>query len=356
MSACAPEERRSVIGGCPLEQNRTREQRKYRDGRLAAGYLLGLLLAIAAPLAVLLELMWLLPVIVVPAVGVALIYRWFGRGPALFSAVLQIFVDAAMLGAMGMWMAVCASLLPLIPVLAASGRPFFEQLRISIASFALGALLAVVLLYLSFGGDAIARLLRLLPEALRALPTESLNATLATLPAGITSGMTVEDFFDSFGKAIEALIPVYQYNLPGLIFGGSLISALLCTPLLAMARGGDCAPLRTWALPASTTGGLLLSLAVSYILEACGVRGGDVAFQAVLDVTAIAFCVQALASMARRLHMAGRSRGMQRGLVAVIAVLAYCGASLYLAIYGCASAIFGSRGALKQRPHKDSNK
>ena len=46
---------------------------------------------------------------------------------------------------------------------------------------------------------------------------------------------------------------------------------------------------------------------------------------------------------------------MQRVMIAVLAVLAWFGASLYLAIYGCASALFGSRGALKQHSQKNQN-
>ena len=43
-------------------------------------------------------------------------------------------------------------------------------------------------------------------------------------------------------------------------------------------------------------------------------------------------------------------------VLALMAVLAYFGASMYLAIYGCASALFGSRGALKQHSKKDQDK
>ena len=347
--------RKSIAEVGPLEENQVRRQNTKGKGWLALGYLLGALLALAAPLAVLSELMWLLPVILAPSVGVALLYRWFGRGPALCAALLQIVADAMLLGAMGMWIAACASLLPLIALRAVASRPFFEQLRVAIAAFMLGILLSVGLMYASFGGDAIARVLQLLPQSLRTLPMESLNHLLATLPAEITSGMTVESFIDYFERVIAQLVPVYQYNLPGLLFGGALITALICAPALAVGRGADYKPFREWALPASTTGGLLLILVVSFALSEMGVQGTDVAFQAVFDIAVIAFCVQGLSSFARRLYQSGKSVGMQRGVVAVLAVLAYFGASLYLAIYGCASALFGSRGALKQRTQKNQN-
>ena len=102
--------------------------------------------------------------------------------------------------------------------------------------------------------------------------------------------------------------------------------------------------------------GLLLILLVSFVLGEAGMQGADVALQAVLDIAVIAFCVQALSSFARRLQQAGKSVGMQRGMIAVLAVLAWFGASLYLAIYGCASALFGSRGALKQYSKKNQDK
>ena len=210
-------------------------------------------------------------------------------------------------------------------------------------------------MYASFGGDAISRALQMLPQSLRTLPTESLNNLLATLPAEITSGMTVESFIDYFEQAIAQLVPLYQYNLPGLLFGGALITALICAPLLAVGRGADYKPFREWELPASTTGGLLLILLVSFVLSETNLQGAEVAFQAVFDIAVIAFCVQALSSFARRLQQAGKSAGIQRGVIAVLAVLAWFGASLYLAIYGCASALFGSRGALKQHSQKNQN-
>lgn len=338
-----------------MEGNQVRKQETRGRGWLALGYLLAALLALAAPLIVLAELMWLLPVILAPSVGIALLFRWFGRGPALCAALLQIMAYAMLLGAMGMWIAVCASILPLVALMLASARPFFEQLRIAVAAFMLGVLLSVGLLYISFGGDAIARALQLLPRSLRTLPTDSLNNLLASLPAEITSGMTVEGFIDYFERAIAQLVPVYQYNLPGLLFSGALVTALICVPTMAAGRGADSRPLREWALPASTTGGLLLILLVSLVLSEAGMQGADVAFRAVLDVATVAFCVQALSSFARRLHQAGKSIGMQRGMIAVLAVLAWFGASLYLAIYGCASALFGSRGALKQHSQKNQN-
>ena len=352
-SAVSPE---STLEVDPLEENQVRKQEKKGCGWTALGYVLGALLALAAPLAVLSELMWLLPVLLVPSVGIALLYRWFGRGPALCTAILQVMMYAVMLGAMGMWIAISATMLPLIALMLASRRPFFEQLRISIASFFLGVVLAVGLLYLSFGGDAIARMLDILPQSLRALPTEWLDQLIASLSEQIASGMTAESFIGFFDEAVAQLTPVYQSNLPGLIFGGALVSALICAPAMAVARGADCVPFREWALPASTTSGLLLILLVSFVLGEAGMQGANVALQAVLDIAVIAFCVQALSSFARRLHQAGKSVGMQRGMIAVLAVLAWFGASLYLAIYGCASALFGSRGALKQYSKKNQDK
>lgn len=328
-------------------------QRPVSGGRLAAGYLLGVLVALAAPMVVLSELLSLLPVIMLPSVGVALLYRWFGSGPALCSAVLQVLVDVMVLGGTGAGIAVCMTLLPLIALAAAARRPFFEQLCIAIAAFALGVLLAAAVLYSAYGGNSIERALRLLPDALRALPPESLDALLASLPAEFGSGLTADALIERFEEAVAQMIPIYTRNLPGMIFSGALVTALICAPALAQARGSDCAPFQEWALPASATGGLLLILVVSYILGAMRVRGAEVAFQAVFDVAVTAFCAQALASMARRMNQDGRSAGWQRGTVAVIGVLAYFGASQFVALYGCASAIFGSRGALSQRQRRE---
>jgi len=325
-------------------------------GRMIAGCLLGVLLAVIGPLAMLTEILSLMPVIVLPAIGLVFLYRWAGRGPAALSAALQMAFCGRYLGGEAMWIAFFLSVLPLCMLFASEKLPYFEQMRRLILAFGFGVVAAVAALYFSFGGNMIERILLKLPDAARMLPREAVNGLMASYGAMAGNELDSEAFFEIFDEMIAALVPVYQLNLPGMIFSGALISAIACTALSAwmlrrQGRGETSAylPLREWALPASMTSGLLLITTVSFIMSETGINNGETAFYTALKITLTAFCIQALASMAGRLHAWGMKTGARRALLVLAALLGFLGGSTYIALYGCASAILGSRGVLKQR-------
>lgn len=339
-----------------------REDRRPGWGRALAGSALGVLLALAAPMMMMSELLSLMVVVLVPSIGVVLLYYWAGKGPALLSAVLQILFNALLFGGTFMWAAFFMTLVPVAVLIRSAQRPFFEQMRISIAAFGVGVLAAVLALYLSYGGNMIERVLMELPEAVRSLPQEALGTVMESVSAVLGESMTVETFYGVFDEMIERLVPYYQLNLPGLIFSGALVSAVLCTGISSWmrrrrgsAKPGTSVPLREWALPSSTTGGLLLICIVSYVLVLLKVRGAETVFSTAFSIAQTAFCIQALASFARRTYSLPVKRGIRVAIVAVVAVLCLSGGGSYVALYGCASAIFGSRGALRQKMNNNGN-
>ena len=325
-------------------------------GKTLAGCLLAVLLALIAPVLVMTELLSLMMVVLLPSVGVVFLYRWAGRFPALLCGALQLAVSAAYLGGTFMWMTLLMMLTPLVLLFRSESKPFFVQLRIAIVGFGAGVLASVLLLYLSYGGNMIERMLMELPAAVRELPQESLRTVSESVSLALGRKATVEEFYELFDQMIAQLIPFYQQNLPGLIFSGALLTAVLCAGLNAWMRHrrgldapGSYLPLREWALPASTTGGLLLIEAVSYALELLGMKNAETLFYTVYSIAVTAFAIQAVTSLARRTHAGPAGRGTKIAAGIGVVVLCLLGGMGVLALYGCASAILGSRGALRQR-------
>ena len=325
-------------------------------GRLIFGCLLGVVLAVFAPVLVLTELFSLTMVVFFPAIALMLLYRWAGLVPALLSAMLQMSLTARMLGGAFVWMAFFTGLLPLILLVRCENKPFFTQMKVSIAAFGGGVVLSVMVIYLNYGGNMIERVLTELPRAMRQIPADMLAPAMENLGAALGRELAMEDFYKLFDDMVSTLIPVYQVNLPGLLFSGALVSAVLCTGLSSLmlkkqgrATEGAYLPLRRWALNASTTSGLLMMTAVSLIAYLAGMQQGQALFYTVYNIAAAAFCVQALSSMARHMYASRLKKGTQVFILIAISALCLMGASIYVALYGCTSAIMGRYGALRQR-------
>ncbi len=329
---------------------------KIGAGRVVAAVVLGALLALISPLLLLVELFMPVAVVLLPSVALVALYRWAGRGPALATAVMMVASAALLTGNTFMLIALAMMVLPPLLVLRMQDRPFFEQLRFSIAAFGVGMLVAAAALFFRFGGNMIERVFGQFPEMVRALPEEYIVPMLESMSSLLGRTVTVDGFYEIYDSMIKELIPVYQMLLPQRLFSGVLISALLCAWLsnrMRARRGeaapGSYAPLREWALPASTTGGLLLLLVASWVLDLIGVTGAETAYYAAYGIASVAFGVQALGSAARRLRMTSMRPGGQHAALIAIAVVGTLLLPDALMVYGGASAILGSRGALRQR-------
>lgn len=331
------------------------EEKTIGAGRVAAGCLLGVLLAFLLPMTILTEMTALLPVVMLPSIALVALRRISGGAAAALSGVMQLVVACAYMGGAFMWMYFFMAILPVLVVLRLEKRPFAVQMKASIAAFSAGILVSVLIFYLLYGGDVVGRMLSILSEAIREIPKASLGVVKEAFSAFDAQSMTAEEFYEAFDQMLDMLSGVYRLNLPGLLFAGALVSAVICTALNAWMRArrgiageGENLPLVRWSLPASVTGGVMMILGISYLLDVSGVKGAEPAFYAVYDIAATAFCIQALSSMARRMEVFG-VRGFARGAILTLAAGAsLMGASTYIGVYGLISAIFGTRGAIRQ--------
>lgn len=329
-------------------------QKKEHKASPVLGILAACLLAILAPMAMLTEILSLTTVLILPSIGLIWIDRWAGKKTAALSAMLMLMFTALMLGGSMMWMMFFTAVLPVIVILRAQQQPFFRQMQMGLAAFGTGIVISVAILYFNLGGNIIDRLMMQLPEALRSMPLEALEAPMANLGALLGKELTPESFYQLFDDLIAQRISLYQQLLPGMIFSGGLLSGVLCVWLsnyMRKRRGveqeGGYRPLRDWALPASTVGGLLLILAVSCAVYAADLPMGETLFYTAYNLVGTAFCIQSLGSIARRVNQPQIGIQARRGIAVGVALIWILDGTLYLAIYGCASAVFGSRGALK---------
>lgn len=332
------------------------ENKKRGVGRMLVGMGLGIVLAILSPVLMMTEALSLTVVLMLPSIALVALNRWAGKAATLSSAMMQMCFSAMLLDGACMWMAFFLTLMPAALVIHYENKPFAVQMKASIAAFGTGVVLAVLAAYFVYGKNLIEQVLNRLPQMLRSLPADSMETVMKTYSDLFGRVMSTDDFYHAFDQMIYALTPVYRLNLPGLIFSGALISAVLCVGLNGLMRRKQgiateetVRPLREWALPASVTGGILLMLAVSFVLDAVNFPQGETVFYTVYDIAVAVFCIHALASMARRLHVSPLKHGIKVGIIAVIAVLCLMGASMYVSIYGIASAVFGTKGLLRQR-------
>lgn len=332
-------------------------------GRMILASLLAIVLALFAPIIILTELMSLQMVILLPSIGVMLLYRWAGKAPAVLSGMLQLVFTARLLGSTFMWMAFLTMLLPLLILIRYDKAPFFTRMKASVAAFCFGTVAAVVVLYSTYGGNTIERVLLLLPEALQTIPAEALQMPIDTLTVALGREVTVESFHILFEDMIRSLIPYYQMNLPGLLFSGAIVSAVLSAALgsyVNVRRGnaprGTHVALRDWYLPASVTGGMLTMFIASYAIYLLGMQQGQTLYVTVYSIAVTVFTIQAMASFARRLHETKLRPGVQAAILIIIALMCLLGGSLYTAIYGFASAIMGRRGSLRQKMEERRNR
>ena len=333
------------------------------------GSLLAVALALFAPIIILTELMSLQMVILLPSIGVMLLYRWAGKAPAILSGMLQLVFTARLLGSTFMWMAFLAMLLPILVLIRYDKAPFFTRMKASVAAFCFGTVAAVSVLYWAYGGNTIERVLLLLPGALETIPAEALQLPISTLSSALGREVTAESFYVLFEDMIRSLVPYYQMNLPGLLFSGSIVTAVLTAALgsyVNIRRGnaprGTHVALRDWYLPASVTSGMLTMFIASYAIYLLGMQQGQTLYVTVYSIAVTVFSIQAMASFARRLHETRIRPGIRAAILIIIALMCLLGGSLYAAIYGFASAVMGRRGSLrlkmdqrkKHNDHSDS--
>lgn len=333
-----------------MDQNGSRIGRS----RVVPGCLLGLLLALASPFLLVMEMFVPMPLVMFPAAGILWLHHWAGRHVSMFAMLMLLLSGEILMGPGYMLIAFFAIVLPLVLVMRQWRRPFFYQMKFGLAAFGAGMVAAVVVMYFAFGRDMIAKLLGQFPAALRMLPEENINLLIQSVGSSLGKTFSAEEFFLFFEQRIDDMILLFQIRLPGMLFSGAIITAVLCVVMnsRALARahlsGKGCyVPPSRWYLPESTTGGLLLIGVIAYLIAVSKAKPGLTVYQTVYDIAVWAFCFQGMASVARRVGETPGHRRAQLGLPMFMIVMSLFGASSYFAIYGLASALLGSRGAIR---------
>ena len=201
--------------------------------RLAAGCVLGAVLAIVCPFLTLTELFAALPMVLLPSVGLLAIYAWAGRAAVLISALMQMVAFGYMLGPVFMWIIFLMAIQPIFTLMHGVDRPFFSQLKYALFSFGMGMVFSVAILYLNYGGDMVGSVLTSLENLVLSMPLEQIEGYIATYPGMPASA---GEFLAMMEQLFSQIISSMQLTLPGQLLAGTLLTSLSCVALLNRMR------------------------------------------------------------------------------------------------------------------------
>lgn len=235
-------------------------------------------------------------------------------------------------------------------------QPFFQQMFRGVTAFLASVMAAVLLAGLLFGGDVIGRAM----DFVRSVFEEQQDAIWASLREvliGRQGDITKTDFVNAYYATLNLMETYYEYRLLANLLSGAVLTGVISVlwgNWLAARRGEATVEsfrgVSEWFLPANLTLGLLMVLVVSALLSMTSVSGGATVWLIVSDLARVAFVIQAYAAMDRKLKAKGASRGRRTGMI-VLAVFAGAISDGWIfeltAVAGCASALFGRRGAAR---------
>ncbi len=334
-------------------------------GRLAGNILLALAIGALLPLAAVLQVSMLAPVLMLGGIFAVRLYARAGRLPpaVLFGAAL-----ASTAWFMGQIMALAlmvAAMLPAVVVIRGmtQKRPFFTQLRNGVIAYALGLMTAILIAYFSFGGNMIAQFTERLRTEFARMPdaalqpfVEALNSTLA-LSGAKEQAYTVALYRSQLSGILDLMQQTYAQVLPGALLSGAMLSGVISVfwGNWTLARQGKATNesfvgLSGWFMPAQLTWGLLGLWVAGLVLNAVGYAGGPTVYAAVRSVAGAGFFIQAMAALNRKMLTTGREVGRRKLLITLfcVAALLLPDVGATLAVIGAASALFGSHGAIRR--------
>lgn len=332
-------------------------------GRIVLCSILAGIVGLIQPFAVMLQLMLPMPAVSIAMMLCVALYAYAGWIPAGIlmglGAVCSLFSFGFAPGLIVLLMWVLPAVLMILGI--RSKRPFFEQMRRGIGVCLAATALAIALTALMVGGDMIAAAMEQVRAAFEAQKDSIWTAVQAALE-GMPMRLGKEEFLEAYYAVFDMLQSYYEYYLLSNLLTGAVISAMVSVLWgnWLSARRGEATKdsfqgLSEWFLPANMTFGILLVLAASLILARAGIAGGQTAWVVVCSLAQLAFMVQAFAALDRRMRASGSGRGKRTALILLLIIGgAMLGRifgilSLYdvLAFAGCASTLFGSKGAAK---------
>lgn len=334
---------------------------KPSGGKVALCSVFALVLGVLQPLAILFQLMLPMPGISLAMIAAVVMYGCAGMVPVIVLSVasalgsLFMFGIAAGVLSMAIWIVPAAVLIRGMQ----KKEQFFGQLSKGIAAALIVMVIAVAGLVLLYGSDMIALVIDQLRQTFDA-QQEKFWEQLAPM---FGSEMTFEHFVEWYFEMFNMLQVYYEYYLVANLLSGAIVSAAIAALWgnWKIARRGEATAdsyrgLAQWYLPANTVWGLLMMLVVGFIANQTGLSVMNTAWIVVESICQTAFLIQFLAALERRMRKGGSGHTARIVLMVLILVLAYAwGRTGYLAILGCASALFGSKGAAKPLIDKFKN-
>lgn len=340
-------------------------------GKVAACTVLALFLGLFQPLALMFQVMMPMPGICVATVASVVMYAGAGAVPVVVFATVAAVSSLLLFGLLPGAASLLLWLFPAVVMISGmhKKRPFFSQLRNSIIVSVAITALAVAVMALIFGQNMIGAAidqLRYYFEGQKELFWEVLSPMFRSAEGSLS----MEEFVETYYQMFNILQLYYEYYLLANLLGGAAISAMVGVLWgnWQLARRGEVTTesfrgLSEWYLSSNTTYGILLTLIASKLLSLTSMAGAETAWMVVSTLGSIAFAVQCMAAMDRRMKRNGSSVGRRIFLLVLLAVFgSSAGAMLFgmelmdlLAIAGCASALFGSRGAAKPMIQKIKN-
>ena len=333
-------------------------------GKTVLAVVLALITGFLLPLATMLQIMLLLPVMMFGGILCVYFFCYAGPVPAGVFTICGLASTYWLMSPRMMWMLAVAAFVPALVMLrgALLKQPFFDQLRNGIIVSVLGMLTAIFIAYSGYGGDMIARFMDLIRTEISRMPDamfqpfiDAINSSLVL--SGVSGArMTVQTYRGQMMGVLDLMQEAYVESLPGTLLSGALLTGVLGTlwgnwtlARRGMATDQSFVGMSQWFLPTQITVGALVIWIVGYFATNGSYGAGRTRYVTVYQLASCAFVIQALSAIDRRLLRAGSST---RGRKVAIFLLGM--GSLILRILGMAlftvgaiSALFGSHGAVK---------
>ena len=334
-------------------------------GKLVWSVVLALVVGALLPVITVLQITLLMPVLMLGGVFTVYLQCYGGWVPAGVFLAAGMVSTAWFAGTEAMWMVLAAGMAPALLTLRgiALKRPFFEQMRASLACYILGLMAAMGIAYAGFGAGMVARLrdglraqFALMPDAAFQPLVDAVNSALGL---GGMRGMgliTVQIYRGQIAGILDLMQTTYAQTLPGTLLSGAMLTAMASVlwgnwtlARRGLATNDSFVGMSRWHLPGQIALGALALFAVGYVISASGYASGDTVYLTVYQLVSVLFAVQGLAAIDRRMLNASRSLNRRRAALAllIIGALTLQLLATFLVIYGVLSALFGSKGSVR---------
>lgn len=339
--------------------------KKISAGSIAGYSVLAFFIGLLGPLFTLFQVMMPMPALSIVMIAAVILYTRAGKIPAIVMGIAcaasSVFVYGPVTGLASLLIGFVPAAVMMIGVHRKEG--FFRQIARGVIVSVACTAAAVVLMALVYGSDMI----KFAMDQVRATfesQQEMFFENLAAMYQMYGAEMTMENFVGMYYEMFNLMELYYEYYLLANLINGALVSSLISI-LWAnwlIARYGQATTqsyrcLGEWYLNENTTFGILLTVLAAFIMYKLKVYGGESAWIIVREIATTVFLIQLCAAFDRRMKMGGAGYVRRAVMIVLLMVFgAMSGITPMLAVLGCASALFGSKGAAKPYIQKMKDK